>query len=167
MPQPISATFTVVPFSSEYRDAVVAVVLPIQREEFGVPVTLEDQPDLLSIPEVYQRGAGNFWIALRADEVIGTVGLIDIGGRQVALRKMFVKAPFRGRAHGVAARLLDAVLGWGAAQQLADIYLGTTAKYLAAHRFYEKNGFVEVGVGALPSSFPRMAVDTKFYRRAL
>ena len=155
----------IVPFSSEHRDGVVALVLPIQQTEFGIAVKLEDQPDLLAIPQAYQTGAGNFWIAIERGEVIGTVGLIDIGQRQVALRKMFVKAAFRGREHGVGAKLLATVLRWGPERQLAEIYLGTTSKYLAAHRFYEKNGFVELGLSELPAAFPRMAVDTKFYMR--
>jgi hypothetical protein len=50
---------------------------------------------------------------------------------------------------------------------LSDIFLGTTAKFLAAHRFYEKNGFHEIGRDELPAAFPVMTVDTKFYRRSL
>ena len=50
---------------------------------------------------------------------------------------------------------------------IAEIYLGTTEKFLAAHRFYEKNGFAEVRRDELPSAFPVMAVDSKFYRRVL
>jgi hypothetical protein len=37
----------------------------------------------------------------------------------------------------------------------------------AAHRFYERNGFDEIDARALPASFPRMAVDTRFYQRTL
>ncbi len=37
----------------------------------------------------------------------------------------------------------------------------------AAHRFYVKNGFTEIEKGALPSAFPIMEVDTKFYRLKL
>ena len=48
-----------------------------------------------------------------------------------------------------------------------EVYLGTTAKFLAAHRFYEKNGFVEIDHSELPESFPVMVVDTKFYRLEL
>jgi N-acetylglutamate synthase-like GNAT family acetyltransferase len=43
------------------------------------------------------------------------------------------------------------------------IYLGTTAKFLAAHRFYEKHGFDLIEQDQLPSSFPVMVVDTRFY----
>jgi hypothetical protein len=48
-----------------------------------------------------------------------------------------------------------------------DIFLGTTGKFLAAHRFYEKNAFTEIDAAELPPAFPRMAVDTKFYRMVL
>jgi RimJ/RimL family protein N-acetyltransferase len=41
--------------------------------------------------------------------------------------------------------------------------LGTTAAFLAAHRFYEKSGFRLVDEADLPETFPRMAVDTRFY----
>jgi hypothetical protein len=46
------------------------------------------------------------------------------------------------------------------------IYLGTTAEFIAAHKFYEKNGFTEVPKANLPETFPVMAVDTKFYMYA-
>jgi N-acetylglutamate synthase-like GNAT family acetyltransferase len=140
----------------------VGLILPIQREEFGVAITAEDQPDLFDIPGFYQRGAGNFWLALRGGRVVGTVALVDIGDGLGALRKMFVHRDFRGQA-GVARALLDTLRVWARERGLRAIYLGTTAKYLAAHRFYEKNGFREVRADELPPSFPRMAVDTKFY----
>jgi hypothetical protein len=48
-----------------------------------------------------------------------------------------------------------------------DVYLGTTEKFLAAHRFYERNGFQQIAANELPPSFPKMAQDSRFYRRAL
>jgi GNAT superfamily N-acetyltransferase len=90
--------------------------------------------------------------------------LLDIGKGQSALRKMFVKAPFRGPHHGVARRLLEVLLQWCALHDIGEVYLGTTAQFLAAHRFYEKNGFDEIPRAELPPAFPIMAVDTKFYR---
>jgi len=155
----------VVPFSDQHRDGVVAVILPIQQAEFGIPITLDAQPDLLDIPGFYRKGSGNFWVALSDGEVVGTVSLLDIGNGQGALRKMFVRAPYRGAGHGVASRLLDTLLDWCALRSVRELYLGTTAKFLAAHRFYEKNGFAEILRTQLPSAFPVMSVDTKFYRR--
>ncbi|SEH46050.1 Acetyltransferase (GNAT) family protein [Rhizobium tibeticum] len=78
---------------------------------------------------------------------------------------MFVAADVRGREHNVAARLLAELVEHAENQGIKEIFLGTTDKFLAAHRFYEKNGFTEVPKGDLPRSFPLMAVDTKFYRR--
>lgn len=157
----------IVPYAPMHAAGVVSVILPIQQGEFGVPITLDAQPDLQDIPGYYQARAGNFWVAVSGDAVVGTIGLLDIGHRQGALRKMFVSASHRGAEHGVARRLLEELLAWAATHGLTDIFLGTTDKFLAAHRFYEKNGFAEVPRSALPAAFPVMAVDSKFYRRAL
>lgn len=158
---------SIIPFSSRYASGVVEVILPIQRSEFGIPITLAAQPDLQDIPGFYQRGKGNFWVALDDQAVVGTVALLDIGNDQAALRKMFVKATHRGRQQDVAKQLLDTLLTWCRTQGVLEIYLGTTAKFLAAHRFYEKHGFGEFMRDALPTNFPVMAVDTRFYCRIL
>ena len=155
----------IVTFQNEYRDAVVNVILPIQQEEFNIPISLEGQPDLLDVASFYQSGHGNFWVAKIDDKVVGTVGLLDIGNGQAALRKMFVKSEYRGSTLKVAYNLLKTLVEWCLSEKVETIFLGTTAKFLAAHRFYEKNGFREVSKDQLPSTFPIMAVDTKFYQR--
>ena len=154
-------------FSPGHQAGVIEVILPIQRDEFGVPITVEDQPDLLDIPGFYQRGQGNFWVAVSEGEVVGTIGLRDIGGNQGALRKMFVKAGYRGKEAGVARRLLEQLIFFATRAGVRDLFLGTTEKFVAAHRFYEKNGFVRIPEKLLPEAFPRMPVDTRFYHRAL
>lgn len=157
----------VAPFSPAHADGVATLILSIQRDEFGFPITLADQPDLSDIPGFYQRGAGNFWIALQAGRVVGTIALLDIGHRQGALRKMFVASEYRGREHGTAQRLLDTLIDWSREHRLREVFLGTTAKFLAAHRFYEKHDFREIGRDELPAGFQFMAVDTKFYVRKI
>jgi GNAT superfamily N-acetyltransferase len=152
-------------FSSADASGVVSVILPIQQNEFGIPVTLEAQPDLADITGFYRRGRGNFWVAVSQGRIVGTIGLLDIGNNQAVLRKMFVIREFRGSGHGVAQKLLDTLLAWSASREIAEIFLGTTTKFLAAHRFYEKNRFLETPKSDLPSDFPIMAVDSKFYRR--
>jgi len=151
-------------FSAADQRGVIEVILPIQNQEFGIPISEQQQPDLHDIPQFYQRGTGDFWIARCDGKVVGTLGLKDIGNAPAALRKMFVSAPYRGRDYGVAALLLKALLQHAQAEKVKEVFLGTTDKFLAAHRFYEKNGFQEVPVSALPEAFPLMAVDSKFYR---
>ena len=154
------------PFSPGDEAAVIGVILPIQREEFGIAITAADQPDLADIPTWYQTGAGQFWLAELEERAVGTVALKDIGDGAVALRKMFVKPEARGEV-GVAQALLHTALTHARTSGVAAVWLGTTDRFRAAHRFYEKNGFAVVDVADLPDAFPRMAVDTRFYRLAL
>ena len=141
---------------------VLAHVLAIQREEFGLPIAAADQADLLDVPAHYQRGAGGFWVAPAGAGIGGTIGLLDISGGHGALRKMFVAAAARGRTTGLAAALLDMLVGHARHAGLHTLWLGTTDAFVAAQRFYEKHGFAPVPPEALPASFPRMAVDTRF-----
>ncbi len=106
-------------------------------------------------------------MAAAAGRIVGTIALKDFGGGEAALRKMFVAADYRGRERGVAARLLAELLDHAKAAGLRALYLGTTAHFLAALRFYERAGFTLIAAGDLPACFPRMAVDTRFYRLML
>ncbi len=151
-------------FHPKHLDGVIDLIVGIQRGEFGLPITAGDQPDLKTIPEYYQTGKGNFWVASIGGRVVGTISILDIGGGNCALRKMFVHRDFRGSGYGVAGKLLATLLDWCASQSIRQIFLGTTPKFLAAHRFYEKNGFVEIPKDELPPPFPVMKVDTKFYK---
>lgn len=148
-------------------EEVANLILGIQKGEFGVPVTREGQPDLFAVRTFYQTGGGNFWVARHGGAVVGTISLKDIGNGQAALRKMFVAPAYRGAPHRVGQRLLDVLLAWARERKMRDVFLGTTEKFLAAHKFYEKNGFSAIRKETLPGSFPVMAVDTRFYKREL
>lgn len=153
----------IAPFTPEYAAGVIELILPIQQNEFGLGITLAAQPDLQDIAGFYQHGVGNLWIALDGLRVVGSVALLDIGRQQAALRKMFVARPYRGIGHGVANSLLASLLAWSQAHGVRELYLGTTARFLAAHRFYAKHGFHDIDRSELPASFPLMQVDSKFY----
>lgn len=153
-------------YSNKYQEQVIDLILSIQRGEFEVNITKEDQPDLSDIPNFYQSG-GNFWVALHKGQVVGTIALINIGNQQGALRKMFVKAEYRGKAYELAKLLLIKLITWAKDQNMREIYLGTTEKFLAAHRFYEKNEFITIDKKQLPATFPIMKVDTRFYKLTL
>jgi N-acetylglutamate synthase-like GNAT family acetyltransferase len=158
---------TIEPYKAARQTGVLDLILPIQQEEFGVEIKIEDQPDLLTIPAYYQHGNGNFWTALHEGAVVGSVALVDIGNDQVALRKMFVAKEFRGKEKGISQKLLSTVFDWCKQKEVREIFLGSTNAFHAAHRFYEKNGFREIRATDLPPTFPRMHVDTIFYRYEL
>ena len=159
-------TIVIVPFRPEDVLRVRDLILPIQRGEFGLEITYEDQPDLQAIPTRYQTGKGQFWTALDGEQLVGTIALEDVGDDILALRKVFVHADHRGGG-GLSHRLLDTALGHARESGARWIYLGTTAKMTRAHRFYEKFGFEPVEMTNLPKAFTFPRVDTVFYRLAL
>jgi GNAT superfamily N-acetyltransferase len=142
---------------------VIDIILPIQQGEFNVPVTLDAQPDLLQLDEVYHGSGGGFWGARYNGQLVGTIGLIAFDGPAGAIRKMFVRKEFRGKELGIAQRLLDTLIAYSRQQGLQALYLGTVPKLEAAIRFYERNGFHRKQKQDLPPAFPVMAVDTVFY----
>ncbi len=80
---------------------------------------------------------------------------------------MFVDRRYRGSEFQVAKKLLNKAIDWGNDNSIQEIYLGTTPQFKAAHRFYQKNGFTELRSQELPSEFPIMKVDNRFYKIAL
>ena len=79
------------------------------------------------------------------------------------MRKFFVHPNFRGSDKGTSSLLLTYLFEWCKEQNLSDLYLGTTLQFIAAQKFYLKNGFSEISTSELPPNFPIMAVDKKFY----
>lgn len=151
------------PLGNAYCDRIAGLILPIQQIEFNVPVTIEDQPDLLDIETNYHRTGGGFWGAKQGGELVGTIGLIAIGHHAGTIRKMFVRKEFRGKELGIAQRLLQILIEHCKAHEITDLYLGTVDRLQAAIRFYERNGFIRVSRSELPESFPIMPVDNTFY----
>jgi putative acetyltransferase len=157
----------IVVYNRKYEQPVIDLILNIQQNEFGVPVTIADQPDLLDVENFYCRNLGNFWIATENEKLTGSIALIDIGNRQSALRKMFVHKDYRGKDKGTGQRLLNHVIDWCKQKGIDEIYLGTFDKLLAAQKFYIKNGFIEVEKQSLPAGFPVMQVDNMFFKLLL
>jgi GNAT superfamily N-acetyltransferase len=157
---------TILPLSNAYRDPVAALILPIQQQEFNVPITLADQPDLMDLENFYFRPGGHFWGAFIDRELVGTIGLLAPGDMGV-IRKMFVKAAYRGKEWGIARQLLSSLIDYARLHGMKNIYLGTIDRMKAAHRFYERNGFKGIAKEELPAGFPLMHVDNTFYHLAI
>lgn len=63
----------IIPFNNSFQNNVVDLILDIQQNEFSIPVTIDDQPDLKNITEYYKK----FWIAVYKKKLLGTIGFID------------------------------------------------------------------------------------------
>ena len=165
---PVHIYMTITPYAPQHRDDIVNLILTIQQIEFQVPITIDDQPDLLIIDDYYQQRNGQFWVALNADnQVVGTIALIDNGQPFGTIRKMFVRADVRGKEGGVAAALFQTLEQKAMDNGMNALYLGTVHKLKASHRFYNKNGFHEIPKADLPPNYPLMLVDTMFFKKEL
>lgn len=159
----MTTTYNISPVYNDKADSIIELITHIQRHEFNIPITVKDQPDLLDIEANYHANGGNFWGAFNGDELVGTIALIDIGHNAGTIRKMFVKAGYRGKETGLAQQLLKTLLTYALQKNISDLYLGTSSVLKAAHRFYERNGFILEDISEFPAYFPRMAVDNMFY----
>jgi N-acetylglutamate synthase-like GNAT family acetyltransferase len=156
------------PFKYAYQNKVTNLIIQIQRDEFGINITLHDQPDLLNISEFYQSKNGNFWCAINSyEEIIGTIALVDIEDRMGVIQKMFVRKDCRGKEKNVAKDLLGVLENWAQKKQFTKLYLGTVDKLKAAQKFYFKNDYRIIDPSFLPASFPRMSVDNLFFAKTL
>lgn len=155
-------------YDPKFQPQIPGMILDIQQGEFGVPVTLADQPDLLNIPNFYQSKKGNFWLAiLDKKEVVGTIGLVDTDFGFGTIRKMFVKKNYRGSEYSIANNLYLNLEIWAIEHGLNSLLLGTRDQLKAALRFYEKHGFSEISKKDLPEGFPLMPVDNLFFEKKL
>ncbi|WP_409298855.1 GNAT family N-acetyltransferase [Peribacillus sp. SCS-26] len=151
-------------YKPAFQPQILELISHIQQVEYGIPLELSEQPDLYAIQEVYQSGKGNFWTAYMDGTIIGTTALQDIGNDRAALKKVFVHEEFRGKTYGVSAALLKTALKWAEEKSIKEVLLGTTSEFVAAHKFYEKNGFIRIAEKNLPENFPKLKVDTRFYK---
>lgn len=132
------------------RDAEVATfILTIQREDVGLDVPIEEQPELLDITYAYRNGG--FWLAIAGSEIVGTVGIIRYGSSGI-LKKMFVRQDHRGPS-GASHSLYDKALDWTFAHGLTAIFLDTPSVATRSHAFYQRKGFRPVDRSELPEDY--------------
>lgn len=152
----------IIPFEPSYNQEVAELIVTIQREEFNLPIKLADQPDLFNIKVSYQT-KGNFWLAFDTKEskVVGCIGLVSLTNDNVALKKMFVFPAYR--KDGVGRKLVETFLNYCQDRKKRRVYLGTNSAFETAQLFYQRLGFQEIKVEDLPSDFPVVKVDNRFY----
>lgn len=153
--------YSIINYEEKYKNQVIELILDIQKNE-GIEVGLSKQADLNAISEFYQKGKGNFWIAIEDDIVLGTIGLIALNEEIGVIRKMFVNKKYRGS--GLSSDLMNNIMIHAKEKELKEIYLGTIDIYKAAQKFYSKHGFQRIDKKELPEVFPLMNVDNVFFR---
>ena len=152
----------IIQYDEKYKENVIRLILDIQNKEAGIHLFLEEQPDLYDIKKSYIENGGNFWIVRNeADEVIGTIGIMNKGNGYGVLKKFFVRADFRKQKVGL--MLYQKLLFFCKNNEIKTIILDTPSVAKASHRFYEQNGFMKIAKENLPIHYEFPDRDSLLY----
>lgn len=158
-----SDTIAIVNFSDNYQDDITAFMDRIEKE-FAEPISHSD-PRTKKMSELAKLLTEKYWVAVSNGKAVGTIGLSILSNRTIVLKRMFISPDHRRK--GIADLLLNTLFKWAQDHTMKSIYLGTMSQFLAAHQFYERNGFEKIGRPDLPPDFPFNPVDTLFYYKSL
>jgi GNAT superfamily N-acetyltransferase len=150
----------IVEYKPEFQPRINEMMVRIQ-DEFSEIITSKHST---VISEVYQLPGQKYWVALSGEKVIGTIGLVLYGKENAVVKRMMVDPGYRGKDFPTAKTLLDTAFAWGKEQGAKHVYLGTMQQFVAAQKFYVKNGFAEIKMEELPSDYPSNPMDTLFYK---
>lgn len=144
MDKSTDVSFHIIEFQTQYTSQIIDLIGELLKELNIVSCDADrpDDNDLYRIPEIY-KGKSRFWIAIADDDVVGMVGIKDMGHSTAKLKRMFVRSAYHGT--GVGQRLLEHALTFTKQQGFTKIELNTHPLMKRAHRFYEKNGFKRIG----------------------
>lgn len=138
-------------YNEKYDDEIISLILDIQNNESKINLSLEEQPDLKDIRNCYQKDGGEFLIAIKNGEVIGTIDLMIKEDNCAVMKKFFVKAEYRSQKVGLA--LYKKLLEYAVKMGVKHILLDTPSVAKASHKFYEKAGFNKVDLKDIPIKY--------------
>lgn len=157
----MNAKIEILPFKTEHQNDIDAMMESIALE-FEEPIFTKKSK---KISDAFEAPNNKFWVAIDSDNVVGTIGLIKLMNKNMALKSMFVHKRYR--AQGVSSLLLNYLINWARRNKYRQIYLGTMTQFVAGQRFYEKNGFLKCDKTELPADFTINSLDTIFYTKNL
>jgi N-acetylglutamate synthase-like GNAT family acetyltransferase len=149
----------IVPYEEKYQVDIDKMLASIEGE-FERPIRNPTKKKKSTLPDKY-------WLALKSNEVVGTVGLIFIQPRNAILKSMMVRKDFRGSAQGLSHLLLQKAMDYCVEKEIEIIYLGTMTQFKAAQKFYQKNGFKEILENELPENFLGNSLDSVFFYKKI
>ena len=153
-------------FTDGFQKSVVKLVLKIQNEEAKINLPLSEQLDLNNIKSAYQDSGGGFWIALNeVNEVVGTIGLMNMKNGYGILKKFFVRQDYRKQKLGW--KLYRQMLQFAFENNYTTLILDSPSIAAASHRFYEKNGFQRIEKKDLPIKYTYPDRDCLLYIKEL
>ncbi len=151
----------IITYQDKYWQQATDLILHIQNEEAKISLPLDEQPDLLDIPQSYQIPGGQFWLAVEDNTVVGTLALMNKGQGHGVLKKFFVKEDYRNKKVGY--QLYQKLLEFAKEKGITTILLDTPSVAKASHRFYERAGFQRIGREEAPFAYDYPDRDSYLY----
>ena len=136
-------THVIRPAQDEDGTALVTLIGGCWKEYPGCDVPVEAEiPDIHELATSYAGKGGALWVAENGNGVTGMIGVRPHGdGWEIS--KMYVAAGARGS--GVAQDLLGLAEDFARRHPAPKAILWSDTRFLRAHRFYEKQGYVRTG----------------------
>lgn len=158
----MECNFTITDFDKAHQPLVDELYDSIQaeypQEIYGKPV--KKLCDVADLPD------RKYWVMLNEEnKLIATVGIVLLKDHIAALKSMMLATDYRGK--GLSEALLQHAIIYAAQQGCRTMLLGTMTQFVAAQKFYMKNGFEPISKDELPGDFHPNPVDSLFYRRRL
>lgn len=151
----------IIKYSEEYKQQIIDLILHIQNDEAKIHLSIEEQPDLLNVPDYYDKNGGGFWIAVDEGKVIGTFAFMNYGNGNAVLKKFFVRADWRSKKVGLA--LYQTVIGYLKENGYKQALLDTPSVATASHLFYERAGFRRIRKSEIPFHYEYPDRDSYLY----
>lgn len=150
-------------YEEEDKEEIIELVLYCQNDGTRPVVTVESQPELLRIKEVYLENGGAFWVARDGGKLAGCIGLVNCKNGIGILKKFFVYDLYRSAPHHLGRRLYGELLEFAKDRQMKKLLLDTPRNTERAHRFYEKAGFQKIEESELPVTYDHPYSECDFF----
>jgi GNAT superfamily N-acetyltransferase len=135
-----------------FEEYQAAIGIPLEFQGFG--------EELAALPGAYAPPRGTLLIAMNGDLAAGCIALRPLGGGEAEIKRLYVRAAFRGT--GLGERLVAAVSERARAAGYRALRLDTLASMEAAMRLYARLGFVET-----PAYHQATRPGMRFFRKPL
>ncbi len=141
----MTAAATIRPGRDEDAEGFIALIGTAWSEFPGCVLDVDaEMPELRALAGYFERAGGALWTAEAGGRVVGMVAARPLrhdGAYEIC--RMYVARECRGT--GLARRLLALAEGHARDAGAARMVLWTDTRFEAAHRFYEKHGYVRQG----------------------
>ncbi len=141
--------------------AIVRTLFREYQQQLGVDLCFQGfEAELASLPGAYAAPTGTILLATHLDELVGCVAMRALDERRAEMKRLYVRETARGSGAGLL--LVEALVGDAQHRGYTQLVLDTLPSMTAAHRLYERCGFVEIA-----PYHEAVLAGTRFYARTL